>query len=226
MICRLSRLLPLVFGLLVSLATTTASAAPITYLISVDTSGSGIPGTMGSLEFQFFPVTPPGGATLSSFTTTGGTLVGSPTVAPTGNPSDPFFGTASGSLAPGNSLTITSSLTNFADVFQDFDFGTSFSFVVTVPEAGAFSLFLWDIPTTDVLPPNMPAPTHLLLSSLDPSANGAALQLTSDGSGGPALVSANAAVTAQLIPEPTSLALFGLGGAALAGWCWRRRRTA
>jgi hypothetical protein len=33
-------------------------------------------------------------------------------------------------------------------------------------------------------------------------------------------------VTGAIVPEPTSLSLFGLGAAALVGWRWRRRKSA
>jgi trimeric autotransporter adhesin len=109
----------IVFGALVIGFSEVAVAAPITYLVKVDTSS--ISGTAGSLDFNFNPG--PLVAQTASLQITGfssdGTLAGSP----------PLTGDARGTL-PG-SLTFDNG-TAFNDYFSGFTFGKSLSFYVNL----------------------------------------------------------------------------------------------
>jgi hypothetical protein len=217
----LLRIVPLALAVLAWCAAGPAAAAPITYHVDVNTSPPGVPaGTKGSLEFQFASLAgnPPGSATIFSFTSDG-SLVGSPTpfLSDPTNPNSPTLGTVFGSLAPRDSLEIAETPAFSADAFQNFNFGSSLHFDVTLPDPGTFSLFLWDQPGGQ---------GNLLLSASDVSANGAALVLFSDGSGtqGPGLEPITGpGVRATVAPEPSSLALFAVAAAGLLARRWRRR---
>ncbi len=96
-----------------------AFASPMTYLVTVNTSS--IAGTTGSLDFNFNPgplTSQAASAQILSFMSNG-TLVGSPSLT----------GDASGSL-PGT-LTFDNGAA-FNDYFQDFKFGSTLSFDVSL----------------------------------------------------------------------------------------------
>jgi hypothetical protein len=96
-----------------------ASAAPITYDVSVDTSS--ISGTAGSLDFNFNPgplVTQPASLQILDFTSDG-TLAGSPTLT----------GDVAGALPA--TLTFDNG-TAFNDYFDGFTFGSTLSFQVSL----------------------------------------------------------------------------------------------
>jgi hypothetical protein len=182
-----------------------ASAGPINFHVDVNTSS--VAGTVGSLEFEFASNSgnPPGSATLTKFVSDGS--VQSPPYA--------FFANFSGGLP--NTLVISETLTQSADIGQDFNFGKDLQFNVSLSEPGAFSLFLWDAPGGN---------GNNLLSSTDPSAAGAALVISVDNKGKVTFQEGIGVTAVQLVPEPSSLTLFGV---VAAGWIgrlwWRRRRT-
>src|SRR5207302_1637757 len=105
---------------------------------------SSVSGTNGFLDFQFNPGGIAQGATaqMTGFATTGGSLIGFPSIS----------GNVTGTL-PGNVTFVNSAALN--EYFQDFKFGTNFSFVVTLsgpavdaPDASTigstFSISLYD----------------------------------------------------------------------------------
>jgi uncharacterized repeat protein (TIGR01451 family) len=99
----------------------TAGAGAVTYHVSLDTRA--LDHTSGALAIQFNPGASAGGQaaiiSVTNFTTTGGTLVGTPTES----------GDASGSLA-GTVQLKNSAVLN--EVIQSFTYGTSFSFDVAI----------------------------------------------------------------------------------------------
>jgi len=187
-----------------------ATAGPIYEFAITDTSL--LAGTTGSLEFQFTqdPMNP-AVANATVFNVNGGSLVPpSPTLI--------FSGSPTGSLIFPNKLV----LPNFdmssqsADVLQDFTFGNALTFNASFDGPGTFYFGVWNVPSADV----GPMASQEFMSG-DPS--GAALVVQVDSNGNATVISAGPGV--QLIPEPSTLALFGLGGAGLAAWRWRRRRA-
>ena len=98
-----------------------ASAGFITYHVVVNTSS--ISGTNGSLEFQYNPAMTPtttSTAVVSPFSTVGGTI----------SPTTEVNGSVTGSLAS-QPLTLTAN-TPFNDILENFKFGTSLTFNVTL----------------------------------------------------------------------------------------------
>jgi hypothetical protein len=101
------------------LATAVASASPITYTVTVDTSS--ISGDAGSLDFNFIPgplVTQAASLQILDFSTDG-SLAGSPILT----------GDVSGDLS--SSVTFDNG-TQYNDYFEDFTFGSTLSFEVSL----------------------------------------------------------------------------------------------
>jgi hypothetical protein len=194
-----------------------ASAAPITYDVSVDTSS--ISGTAGSLDFNFNPgplVTQPASAQILNFTSDG-TLAGSPT--PTGD--------VAGALPA--TLTFDNG-TGFNDYFEGFTYGSTLSFQVSLfgpalssPDGTstsgstfAFSMFSDATGTMPVLTSD--------------TVNGFAftIDVNLDGSTTVANSSAQTTVvpaTGPSVPEPGSLILLGTAIAFLGTVGFWRQRT-
>ena len=192
-----------------------AAAGPI-YRVTVGDTSS-LAGTTGSLEFQYTqdPINPVA-ASASVFNVQGATLI-----AP--SPSAIFSGSPTGTLFPPGSLILPNvdGSNQPTDVFQDITFGKTLSFDVSFDGPGFFYFSAWNVSAADLL---NGAPAMQLFSSTDLS--GAAVVLGVDANGVATVFAIGPGVDVAPVPEPTSLALFGLGGAALGAWRWRRRRAA
>jgi hypothetical protein len=208
-------LVALALALLFSGTAREGRAGFITYHVLVDTSS--ITGTQGSLDFQFDAsdlTSQTATATLKNFT--GGSLIGSPT----------FHGDASGTLFPGPA-TINNTPANLVnELIQDFNYGNSFSFDVTLSgdalqnpnglPGSTFSLTLFDgrgATGNPLLPIDANTPPALLIN------------VNSDGG---TAVTASPAVTStpsvSSVPEPSSLALLAGASATLLGYGRFRKR--
>jgi hypothetical protein len=188
-------------GLLVlaALAAGTAMAAPISYLVTVNTSS--LAGQSGFVDFQFNPGgldTQPAAVTIANFTTDG-TLSGSPAV----------VGDVSGQLP--STVTIVNS-GGFNDYFEGLIFGTVITFALnfdgpalaapngTALSSSAFGLSFYD--DTATLP----------LLTTDPFGFAAIVDVNLDGTTTPTTFPATSdgdpAVTIAVgVSEPTSLVL-------------------
>ena len=179
----------------------TASAAPITFSVGVNTAA--VAGTIGFIDLQFNPgsaASEPATAVISAFAQMGGALAASPV----------NTGSVAGAL-PGT-VTFTNSAA-FNDLFQRDTFGSTFAFTVTfdglalAPPAGTvgsvFSLSLF----------NADGFTPLLTSNPD----GFLLQLFLTPNGTVSVSNLNTAavtvtpVTGSAVPEPSMILLLGAG---------------
>src|SRR5258708_23365141 len=201
------------FAILALSAAAKAAATPITYLVGVNTSG--ITGLMGKLDFQFNP----GSGTLSasvdisSFSSTGGSLTGSPTL----------NGGASGNLTSTVHIANSGGLNEY---LQNFTFGTALQFQIFFSGAALSS------------PNNTSTDTFglaLYNSSFMPQLNNgsqgdfiATVDVNTDGSTTPHLASSPSGlvtvtpVVSTGVPEPSTWALCGIAMSGIA--LWRRRR--
>jgi hypothetical protein len=113
------------FGIAFFCSASIASAAPITYDVTVDSSS--ISGTAGSLDFQFNPgplVTQAASVEILDFMSDGGMLVGSPV------PMGDVTGTLPGT--PGMPAVTFQNDMAFNDYFQGFTYGSTLSFEVSL----------------------------------------------------------------------------------------------
>jgi hypothetical protein len=216
-----SRLAALAVALAV-LATGRADAGPITYHVHINTSADpALPGTSGSLEFQFNPSSLPApviAASVTNFNGDGGTLGNVSTTSPP-------IGDASGDLRTTGLLFDNQQ--PFNDLIQNFKYGTTIDFDITFSQSlpagsngSTFALTLWDMPDGF-------GSQHLIAPGFanDPANGGpGAAVIINDGGPSPGPAATNPAVTVT-VPEPATLALFGLGVGGLLA-CRRRRVVA
>jgi hypothetical protein len=187
-------------------------AAPIGFTVTVNTSA--VSGTVGFLDFQFNPGSPPTqAATAQIFNFTGG-IPGATT---------PDNGNVSGTL-PGT-LTLMNS-TPLNEYLQGFTFGSSFSFLLvlsgpaidspdgTSASGSAFALGMFDSGLNAILT-NQGASSGIA-AEVDINLNG-----TASATAFPSATGGQPAVTFQASPEPATMLLMAL---SMAGFlCFRRR---
>ena len=193
-----------------------ASAGFITYQVVVNTST--ISGTDGSLEFQYNPAMTPATistAVVSPFTTVGGTI----------SPTTEVNGSVTGSLAS-LPMTLTAN-TPFNDILENFKFGTSLTFNVTLSTtalvADRFSLTLWN-GNISAVDSGTASPVYNIMPD-----DGSGAALTIDYNGVTASTIRNSAqVSVSAVPEPASITMLAIAGACLlvCGRLARRGRTA
>ena len=193
-------------------AASVAQAGPITYDVAVNTSS--IAGTMGSLDFQFNPgplQTQAASLQILGFTSDG-VLAGSPSLT----------GDVSGALP---TTLIYDNGTQYNDFFEDFTYGTTLSFEVSLygPELSApdgvstsgsifaFSMF------------SDPAGTIPVLTTDTIDGFAATLNVNLDGTTSVTDPSAETSVASSAAtPEPGSLVLLATGLLVLAGMLRRQ----
>jgi hypothetical protein len=193
-------------------AASVAQAGPITYDVAVNTSS--IAGTMGSLDFQFNPgplQTQAASLQILGFTSDG-VLAGSPSLT----------GDVSGALP---ATLIYDNGTQYNDFFEDFTYGTTLSFEVSlygpalsapdgVSTSGsifAFSMF------------SDPAGTIPVLTTDTIDGFAATLNVNLDGTTSVTDPSAETSVASSAAtPEPGSLVLLATGLLVLAGMLRRQ----
>jgi hypothetical protein len=198
-------------------ATPLASASPITYDVTVNTSS--FAGTTGSLDFQFNPgplVTQVASLQILDFTSDGMLVVNS-------LPSPQLTGDVSGDLS---SVVTFDNSTQYNDYFEDFTYGTTLSFEVSlygpavsspdgVSTSGsifAFSMFSDPFGTIPALTTDT---TDGFAATLDLNLDGTTA--ATDSSTETSIVSSAAT------PEPSSLLLLATGLLGLAGTLRRLR---
>jgi hypothetical protein len=197
-----------------------ASAGSMTYEVIVSTSGL-IPGPGGLIDMQLSPAYPPGSPSVSA-------LVFNPltdgTISSAASGSDPAQGTAAGDLTTPGGVTMNN--TAFSEIGQDFSVGSFFDVFVTLSgteigsgAVGPFSGTVFGLTVFDS-GNGMESVTFTVNPNIDAQGNpiidGTISFTTSDG---------NVTVIAQSVPEPSSVALLGLGlGTIVAASRHRTRR--
>lgn len=208
---------PLALGLALSLALVSGGAQAITYSVNIDTRS--ITGTTGSVDFQWNlgAVDPLLTASVASFSN-GSTLTDAPVL---------LSGNFTGSLASGNSLNFDGA-SSFNYAYQDMTFGSSISFMLTLPDAAPTQ----SDPTSDsaffvsVLDANQRS--ALSTTSVDNQA----LAFTLQSGGAPTfeayttLATVSSVSSVSAVPEPGTVALMLVGMGGLAGMGALRRRSA
>ncbi len=187
-------------ALLGLLAAAHSPAAPITYLVTVNTSA--IHGISGFLDFDFAPGndSQSASATIRSFSSSGA-LVGAPQV----------HGGVSGTLA---TSVILNNSTQFNDYLQEFDYGQSIVFVLTFggpaldsPDGHSTSGSTFAFGLFDQTGSNP-------LQTTDPNGDAFTVNVNTDGTTTPTVFASapGGASVASLtqIPEPSTLALLSL----------------
>ena len=205
----------LLFASFILYAASTASASPITYDVTVNTST--ILGTTGSLDFQFNPgplVTQAASLEILNFTTDG-TLV----------PPATATGDVTGTLP---SMLTFDNGTGFNDYFEGFTFGNSLMFDVrlfgpalsapngtsTSGSTFAFSMFSDAAGTMPVLTSNV---TEGFAATVDVNLDGSTTVTNSSSE------TSVVPESTSTVPEPASIALLGTAAALLGLLRWKRR---
>ncbi len=195
-----------------------ARAGSTTYFVTVDTSsdstGLGLNGTLGALEFQLNPGN--SGSPLTTAAITGFASDGTPG---TGALGPVTFGDVTGVL-PGTVFMDNGS--GFADYFHPFTYGSFLSFYLTlslpIPNPGAatgttFSFLMYSDPYGNNSIPAGGGPAFTI--NVDPAAGPGQPQQYIPP---PTLIIGQGSV-----PEPSSVVLLGVALAGSAGWACRRR---